>query len=150
MGRYRSGGLFRFRHQFEPRSLSESGMLSILTLIPRCCTEKISVLARWMICAQNNASEIISRQTAGDAGDFSFAAASSLQRGIQPSQGLPGLPNHPFPLQGLFLPFKMRIRPCLPRVYSRPNETPPRLEPQTERGNLARDVTGENTADPRP
>jgi hypothetical protein len=96
------GGLFRFPHQFEPRSLSESGIPSILALIPRCCTEKISVLARWMICAQNNASEIISRQTAGDAGDFSFAAASSLQRGIQPSQGLPGLPNHPFPLPGTF------------------------------------------------
>jgi hypothetical protein len=55
-----------------------------------------------------------------------------------------------FRCQALVLPFKIRIRPCLPRVYSRPNETPPRLEPQTERGNLARDVTGENTADPRP
>jgi hypothetical protein len=129
-------------------------MSSILALIPRCCTEKISLPARWMICAQNNASEMYSRQTASDAGDFSFAAASSLQRGIQPLQGLPfpALPNHPFPLPGTFLPSRFAsVRACqgfIPVQTKRPPEYST-VEPQTERGNRARDVNGENTAHPR-
>jgi hypothetical protein len=69
-------------------------------------------------------------------------------------QGLPfpALPNHPFPLPGTFLPSRFAsVRACqgfIPVQTKRPPEYST-VEPQTERGNRARDVNGENTAHPR-
>lgn len=125
------GGLFRFPHQFEPRSLSESGIPSILALIPRCCTEKISVLARWMICAQNNASEIIFEANGGRRGGFFFCSSLFLAAWDSAVAG-PAWPSEP-PISAarhFFFPSRFAsVRACqgfIPVQTKRPPDWSPR------------------------
>jgi hypothetical protein len=128
MGCYRSGGLFVFVSLWALHSFEVSRMSFILALIPRRCTEKILLAVSWMICAQNNALKFdFEGNGERRSGVFSFVAASSLPA-WDSAVARPALPIHPFPLPDTFS-LKICMRPCLPRVYSRPNETPQRRAP---------------------
>jgi hypothetical protein len=128
-------------------------MSSILALIPRCCTEKISLPARWMICAQNNASEIYFEANGERRGGFFFCCSLFLAAWDSAVAG-PAFPcpSEPPIFAARHFSSLQDLHPSVPAkdlFPSKRNAHQSTVEPQTERGNRARDVNGENTAHPR-
>jgi hypothetical protein len=96
------------------------------------CTEKISLAVSWMICTQNNALKNYFDQRRAASGVFfcllgsSWPAWDSAVARPCPSDPPISAARHTRDLHS----------PCLPRVYSRPNETPQSPRP----GRVLREV----------